>query len=363
MKKIIQNIPVKLLVSGIFSVICLFFIGILFIFEHQIQNKLYDQQMAKRWSKAGDAAQISAFFTEDAVEDEFYFRQVEENVKNALKEASIMSENENARLWIDAVSRSGKIVVSSERATMELTALGVEGEFFQFHPQRIVNGALFREDSMMNDGIVIDEETAWQLFGSSDVAGMQVMIGQVPHFITGVIERTSGRMSKAAGLDKSVCYLSLESLENYGSVAGGFTYEIVMPNPIKNFAFSTMQKILGTENEEVVVLENSSRYEILSIMKVIQKFGTRSMSIQGIVFPYWENIARGWEDILSVFLMGKILLLLYPCIFAVGILIYLWKRKKWTLKQGITWVQDKIYEAESRRVKRKQEEKNEEGSC
>ena len=360
MKKIIQKIPVKMLISGLFSVVCLFFVGILLIFEHQMQKSLYDQQMAKRWSKEGNAAQISAFFAEGAVEDELYFREIEEGVKTALKEASITNENENARLWIDAISRSGKIVISSERATMELAAFGVEGEFFQFHPQRIVNGALFREDSMMKDGIVIDEETAWQLFGSSDVAGMQVMIGQVPHFITGVIEKPSGRLAKAAGLDKSVCYLSLESLKNYGTVTGGFTYEIVMPNPIKNFAYSAMQNIFGTENDKVMILENSKRYDFLSICKVIQQFGTRSMSIQGIVFPYWENIARGQEDILALFWILKGILLICPVTFVISVFLYLWKRKKWTLKQGIVWVQDKIYEAGSRRAESKKKEEQEE---
>lgn len=355
MKNLIQNIPVKLRILGFAGVLCLILTGILLLAEQSMQKNLYDQQMAERWSNEGDASQISAFFAQDAVEDVNYFRGIEQNIDNALQQASIVNENENARLWIDAVSRSGKVTLSSERAKVELKALGVSGEFFQFHPQKIVTGALFREDSMMKDGVVIDEETAWQLFGSSDVAGMQIMIGQVPHYITGVVERPLGRLYEAAGLEKSVCYLSMESLESYGSVNGGFTYEIVMPNPIKGFALSALQTAVGTENENVIVKENSTRYQILPLLKVIQQFGTRSMSLGGIVYPYWENIARGYEDILVLILLVKILLLIVPVIFLITVIIYFWKKKTWTMKDGVTWIQDKIYEAGTKRVQKKQE--------
>ena len=355
MKNLIQNIPVKIRLLGLFSVICLLFMGIIWLCEGQMKKELYDQQMAERWSKEGNAAQISAFFSEDAVENVDYFRGIEQSVDKALQEASIVNENENARLWIDAVSKSGKIVLSSERGLVELNALGVSGEFFQFHPQKIVTGSLFRPDSMMQDGVVIDEETAWQLFGSSNVAGMQVMIGQVPHLVTGVIERAEGRLETAAGLEKSICYLSLESLQNYGRTTGGFTYEIVMPNPVKNFAFNTMQTAVGKENEAVVLIENSTRFDLLPLLQVIQDFGIRSMSFKEVIYPYWENIARGQEDILALLLLLKCLLLTIPCIFAAAIIIYLWKNRTWHLKQGIDWIQDKIYEVGSKRVQKKED--------
>ena len=354
MKNLIQNIPVKIRLLGIFSVICLLFVGIICLCEGQMKKGFYDQQMAERWSEEGNAAQISAFFSEEAVEDVNYFRGVEQSVDKALQEASIVAEKEHARLWIDAVSQSGKVVLSSKRTSIELKALGVSGEFFQFHPQKIVTGSLFRQDSMMQDGVVIDEETAWQLFGSSDVAGMQVMIGQVPHFITGVIERAKGRLEEAAGLEKSICYLSLDSLQNYGRTTGGFTYEIVMPNPIKNFAFSAMQNAVGKENEEVVLVENSTRFDLLPLFGVIRDFGIRSMSLKEVVYPYWENIARGQEDILALLMLIKCFLLVFPCIFVISVIIYLWKHRTWHLKQGVEWVQDKIYEAGSKRVQKKE---------
>lgn len=321
-----------------------------------MKKSLYDQQMAQRWSAEGDAAQISAFYAEDGAEDENYFKGIAQSVVKALQTASIVNENENARLWIDAVSKNGKVTLTTSRGSIEVNALGVSGEFFQFHPQKLLYGSLFSQDSMMQDGIVIDEDIAWQLFGSSNVAGMQVMIGQVPHYITGVIERADGKLERAAGLEKPVCYMSLESLQKYGKVNGGFTYEIVMPNPIKNFAYTTIQTAIGAENENVILIENSTRFDLLPLFWIIRDFGIRSMSFKDVVYPYWENIARGREDILALLLLIKCFLFILPSIFVISTIIYLWKNRTWHVKQGIVWIQDKIYEAGTRRVQKKEKQ-------
>ena len=214
MNKFIRNISFKWFLGGMVSVLCLMIFGVFLLAENTMQKKLYDQQMATRWSREGDVAQISVFFSESEGGDADYFKGIEQSINHALQQASITTEKENARLWIDAVSKSGEVTLRSERAEIELKAIGVSGEFFQFHPQKVLSGALFSGDSIMQDGVVIDKETAWQLFGSSNVEGMQVMIGQVPHFIAGVIEKPTGRLQKSAGLEKQVCYLSMESLEN-----------------------------------------------------------------------------------------------------------------------------------------------------
>ena len=251
----------------------------------------------------------------------------------------------------------GEATLSTKRAKVEIQVVGVRGDFFQFHPQKIIKGAMFSEDNLMKDGVIIDKETAWQLYGSSDVVGMQVMIGEVPHYITGVIERGNSRLEKAAGLDKPVCFLSLESLNSYGMPDGGFTYEAVLPNPVKGFGFSTMQSVVGKENENVVIVENSSRYQLHSLFHVIKNFGTRSMSFKGVVYPYWENIARGQEDVLALLLMLKIILLVLPVIFVVCLMIHIWKYKTWNVKQMVTYVQDKIYEAGTKSVQKKSRRK------
>ena len=337
--------------------LCLLMMGVLSFCQAHLMRQLVDQEMAKRWSDKKDVAQISAFYGEGVIENSNYFRQITTGIDQALINASISSETDNpdARLWIDAVSRQGQVSLKSKMGQVEIDAVGTKGEFFLFHPLQLVSGSYISERNLMKDGVMIDEETAWQLFGSSDVAGQQVELQGVPHIVVGVYKRPQGRIQEAAGLKEPLCFLGIDSLEQYGSARGGYFYEIVLPNPIKGFALSTMNTVLGAENTQVKLVENTTRYQTLSLLKVLQSFGIRSMTSESIVYPYWENVARGYEDIFALILLIKILLLIYPLFFTVAVLVRLYKKKKWTLKGLVQRLMDMHYEMGTRRVQRKQE--------
>ena len=154
------------------------------------------QQMAGRWSEKKDVAQISCFFSSKAEVTEDTIQSFEYSLKNVLQEASITetSENPSARLWADAYSANGRIAISSDRATMEAEAIGIGGDFFLFHPLKLLSGAYFSGNDVMTDYCVKDQDAAWQLFGSNDVAGKIVYISGIPHVITGVVERPEGKL-------------------------------------------------------------------------------------------------------------------------------------------------------------------------
>ena len=80
------------------------------------------------------------------------------------------------------------------------------------------------------------------------------------------------------------------------------------------------------------VVENSSRFGIEGLLTVIAEFGTRSMNARAIQYPYWENIARGWEDVLAIIFVLQILFLLIPLVIMITVLVIAWKRKQWTWK-------------------------------
>lgn len=101
----------------------------------------------------------------------------------------------------------------------------------------------------MQDYCIIDQDAAWQLFGSNDVVGMTVYIGNVPHIVTGVVRRPQGRMEKAAGLTSTVVYVSYETLEAYGTNNGINHYEIVMPNPVDEFAYGKVKEGIGIDEK------------------------------------------------------------------------------------------------------------------
>ncbi|MCH5269472.1 MAG: ABC transporter permease [Lachnospiraceae bacterium] len=344
MKKFLQRLSGKqliLLCTGILSCI----VGLLINgVGGYMTGKLDTQNMAERWSEDGDVSQISCFFSREAEMTENNLINFEHALDAALEEASIVNDSENAgaRLWADAYSASGRITLTSQRASVEVNAVGVGGDFFLFHPLKLLAGAYFSGSDLMQDHIVIDEDAAWQLFGSNDVDGQMITIGGVPHMIAGVIRREDGRMANAAGLSSSVVYVSYSTLEKYGTNYGLNTYELVMPNPVTGYAKNYVMENIGVTENEVEIVENTTRYGLLARLKLLAQFPTRSMSSKAIIYPYWENIARGYEDILTLLLVLTLLFILYPAILLIILIVRAWKHKTWTVAGVWHKVKDKI---------------------
>lgn len=308
-----------------------------------LSNAQLSQQMADRWSDEKDVSQISCFFSTNAMVTIDSIEMFRQSIDSALQEASIVQDSPNAgaRLWADAYSADGRITISSERATLTADAIGIGGDFFQFHPLQLLYGSYFSESNLNQDYCILDEDAAWQLFGSNDIAGMTVTINQIPHLIAGVVRRDEGRLEEAAGLDSTVVYVSYSTLTNLGSSNGINHYEIVMPNPVSGYAYNYVKDNIGVAEKDVEVVENSTRYDLLKRFQVMGGFGTRSMNGKAIIYPYWENIARGYEDIIALITLFAVLFLLYPLVLLIIFIIICWKKKTWTVKGIYLFLLDK----------------------
>lgn len=302
---------------------------------------LSHQQAAARWDKEGGAAQVSCFFVREVQVDDFQIKSFENQLETALSEAAVEADNENARLFVDAYSSQGRITVVSEQSSLEAKAVGIGGDFFLFHPLQLVSGGYFSGNDLMKDSIILDREAAWQLFGSDNIAGMSVTIGGIPHYVSGVVEREKGRLPENAGLDSTVVYVSHETLAAYGESEGISTYEVVAPNPVKHFVFNAVKEKFGIQESDMLVIENSSRYSLEAMIPVVLDFGVRSMQNSAIHFPYWENIARGYEDIRAVALLLQLILLLIPTVILLAFLIIKWKNRSFSAKDALAYLTDK----------------------
>ena len=299
-----------------------------------LTGKLQSQQMAKRWSEKSDVAQVSCFFSVNARVSEEALEEFAHAVDTKLKEASIVSEaaSANARMWTDAYSANGQITVQSDRGSVTVDALGIGGDFFLFHPLQLLSGSYFSGNDLMQDYCLLDQDAAWKLFGSNDIAGQVVYIGGKAHIVTGVIKHGEGKLYEAAGLDSSQIYVSYETLNKYGYNHGINHYEIVMPNPVGGFAKGYVEEAMGVNEAERELVENSNRYSLLNRIKHIGKLATRSMNGKAIIYPYWENVARAYEDILAILMLFQLLFIAYPVIIIAGALRYWWKHRTWTVK-------------------------------
>ena len=319
LKEVLDSKRIKLLISGGISLIVgliLMFIGI------KVTNNLTDQQFAKRWCDDNTYAQVSAFLSEMSGFKDTTAQEVTFKIKKQLTDDSLSAENDDARILVYAYSANGKVTIKSSNGELSVEAIGVGGDYFLFHPLELVSGSYFDEDDLMKDRVVIDTETAWNLFGSNDVAGQVIEIGGISHVICGVVKKDDSKLSVLAGNDKSTIYLSYESLSKNGSASYINTYEALMPNPLTNYARSVLEKNISVDDSRVEVIENSGRFNWVKLLKNLKNFGTRGMNPKGVIYPYWENMARGMEDYLAPVNLLAVVLFLYPC----GLVLYILRR-------------------------------------
>jgi hypothetical protein len=372
-----------------------------------IVSHLPEQLAASRWDYDGNVAQVSLFFTEDrsiAPED---IKRIEYAMVKKLADAGVVAiddkekESSGGKKIVDTVELGGsgnsgssdnsqsenndviKVynscysaqgisnIVFENRTAENVISIGVDGDFFFFHPLELVSGSFFMADDLMKDKIVIDEDLAWQLFGSNDIVGQCVTIGGINHYVAGVVKRKEGRFNEAAGLTSSIVYMSYDSLSKYGEILSGKTmekelsedginaniggincYEIVCPSPVDGLLAKIIKECAGLDDKYINVVDNSDRFSFFKLLEVSSNFGIRSMWDKPIFYPYWENVARGYEDVLAIMNMVR-LLSIVTCVVLVSVLIVIaYRNKKWTVEGLLAYVADKKYELESKQKER-----------
>ena len=258
-------------------------------------------------------AQIACYLPVDqgqSEEDIFNFRrQLDAQLVEQAMEAP-----EGGRLYIDAYSGMENITIASENSgNVSVKAVGVGGDFFYFHPCRLRSGAYIDPGNLMDDLVVLDEEMAWRLFGGVELAGLPVSITGQPFVVSGVVARETDFASTEAYTGDGGVFMSFSAMQRLLEDASVTGYEIVMPDPISNFAMGIIQDIFSLGDGDAV--ENSNRYALGHLLEVIRSFGKRSMRTNGVIYPYWENAARLTEDYAALLLVLAVGLAVCPAVF------------------------------------------------
>jgi hypothetical protein len=264
---------------------------------------------------------------------------MEQTLMDAITGAGVDTADGDGRKLVDAYSTETSLTLTSDRASTTARVYGVSKDFFLFHPLTLLSGTYFTQDDEAEDGIILDEDVAWKLFGSSDVTGLTVDIGDSTYIVRGVVKSDSGLFSEAADEEEDTVYVDFSILEDqlYGDVQIG-CYEVLMVNPVSEFAVTTLEENLGREEDTYELVENSARFGISGRLERLKSFGTRSMRTKAIIYPYWENRARGYDDVSSLILVIQILFLVYPCVFLFRCIFLAWKNKD----KFLNWIK-KLY--------------------
>lgn len=295
------------------SVCCLLLIGlgICALGYRHTANLLLAEDTASRWAGQSEVrfTEVSCFFEQDEVPAADKLLQFGRTVDDQLQTASLKAE-EGGSLWTYTYSAVDSTTISGDNGSATATVFGVAGDYFLFHPFRLRDGSYISASDLMDDRVVLDEELAWRIYGSADLAGLNITINGVPYRIAGVIARDDDRYDSKTYPEGPTIYLSYTAFAKI-SKAPISSYEIVLPNPISGFGLDLVQKNfpLGDHGQAI---EETGRFEIGPISRVLFHFSQRTVKDNEIAYPYWENAARLAENHLALLLLLGFLLALFP---------------------------------------------------
>ena len=410
-----------------------------------------DQREASRWGAAQSCAQVSAFLPAEEAMKEENIQELEYKINSSLAQDSIKltAEGKDAKLWQDCYSGIGSLTLAAGSKTVTVEAVGTGGAFFTFHPLELSAGTYYLPDSIMKDEILLDQETAWKLFGAFNVEGRTVRVQDMYLRIAGVYKKETGSLYQKAGLADYVVFVQYKTLLQYGGSEigtdqtdrsdtktapklpaaseedsdpdsdtdagsdsgsgagsdsgsgsgsgsasesdsgsgsqsgdsskpgsgeeqGSFTedtqntenvgttntnykdtgmitsYEIVMPDPVEGYAAAALKKALGDESGAIVV-DNTNRFGTRNLIEDIRNFAFLGMRTRNVRYPYWENVAMGWETIFAALFLLECILIVLTILLIVWMILHWFKHKSWTLAGSIQNMQEGVYERQSRK--------------
>ena len=347
--------------------------GALALFSYIKAGTMTDQQAAQRWEKEEAYAQISVFFPSDAPMDTQDTTAVKAILLQALAADSIIPpDTERDRMPVnDCWSISGMTQVQAGSVSVSAEAVHTGGGFFVFHPVQLLSGSYYLSDNLMQDQILLDEQTAWTLFGAYEVEGRTVTIEERNYVVAGVFKRQSFGFPIRTEEEKPLVFLPYVTPQTASTAAAssgegtdsssGQTdhtwdtqeitcYEMLVPNPVEGYAAGKVLNAVGREDTQVVCVDNTARYTRMGLLGKLRSLGTWGTRTSPVRFPYWENAAVSLEEILSLLLAAQILLVLLAVISVVKVIVFIYNNRRWSLTGSIHALQETVYRKQSERL-------------
>ena len=299
-----------MLASGFSAILCVLFVLLFFLGEWTAAGMTRDLDAlnaGERWSADGEPYATITLHT--ASESALSLNQVESYamaIESGLRSASIES-SESGRVWTYSYFAEDLVTVSGPKAQAPLRTIAAGGSFFTFHPLEFVYGAPFAYDRALPDGIVLDEDAAWRIFGAVDVVGMTVQIGGRDMTVTGIVrhERQTDGYEKAYG-EIPRMYMSYYGYEAiFGTDSSITTYEVTLPNPVKAFAMNIFETAVKINEDTMVIRENSDRYSLTNRFNRMKELPFMGMRNDRIVYPYFENELQVTDYFTSVWMIWQ----------------------------------------------------------
>ena len=331
----------------VYIIVILIFIFTSYL-DNYYKNLLYSQTAAKRWSDGGRYAQITCLLDPQAALTEGNIR---EQYKSAIDQ-SLTQISEEYSKWIYCYSSqtAGTIIRNdslSNNNSLDVDIIGVGGDFFYFHPLTLLSGNYIDSEDLMYDRVIVTENVAWKLFGSNNIVGQEVTLSGKAYIIAGVVQPEDDKYSKTAYNQTEKVFILFDKLTDLsGTIATESEkdtvtldnetpitcFELVMANPISNFAYNTVKESFEFGKGMIEIVQNSKRYSAVNLISIAKSFRSRSMILNQIRYPYWENGARAVENQMVIVLFFRIIIL---CFIIISTVIFIIKKLVWLKNSGM----------------------------
>ncbi len=287
----------QLLASGILALVFVasaLAVGILELVVLGISGTIDFLDAGKRWSASGDRFAVITLYTEegaalskDQIETWAY------GMDAALLESSV-TPNENARSWAYTYAVEETMTVTGPRDKTSAEVIAAGGDFFVFHPQEFVHGSPFLNDPSNPNGVVLDEDLAWKIFGATDVVGMELTIGETPYTVSGITRRKTdtGIYNHTYG-ERPRMYMSYAGYIKLRGDENRITmFEAALPNAVSSFARNLFDGVVTANEDTMAVTEASDRFSLQSRWNNSKQLKYSWIRENKIEYPYWENEAK-----------------------------------------------------------------------
>ena len=322
--------------------------------DRKVVQALTDQTAYARWeTEEKPYAQVSVYLPEDNAISDSGIPSIRLAVENALSAAGVPSEDYP---WFYAASKIQQVTLQNGIASSNVELTLISGDYFRIHPMVLRKGWYMSEDDVMHDRIVLDRQTAWDLFYSDDVVGQFLEWNGQRYQVAAVVDYPEGKYTSLAAGDTRRAWVYADSpgvtggspapsngeddaasadtapSYNTGSDISYTCLEMVLPQPVKNFALSTLQTALKEiVPENTVYTDNAGRFSLESRWNVLRHLSTRGISDQAIGYPYYENAAKLAENHLALRLIPEAILLLLVGVSVLIWLLLLNRKRTWGL--------------------------------
>lgn len=351
-----------------------------------IKDQPYNQA-ASFWSDNKDCVQMSCFFEEGADFTTDRVVALRGEMYKALETVSVVPEEGKeviAEAYSTPLGSYNFTSPSGARADAKVTAAG--GRFFLFRNFVLMNGGYFSDDDLRQDGVVLSENLAWVLFGSTDIAGMDVTINDKDFYVAGVIQEPVSKLDKKTAGEGYRAYISYSGASelNGGSTAAApassddqnddtaskpaavsnavkdvSCYECIMPSPVKDFAYNSFRNYLEENfNGKYETVNNTERFNASELSRAFKKRSENVIRDKALILPYWENASRIAEYKLSSVYFWRKLCYIPLILTGLWIIVLLWMAARKIKPRIYSFIAEKINDTLYKISCRKQKKDN-----